>query len=165
MTYQRNTTRMASGAAQDDLVNRVRDAMRQLRQGVPVMTEDESQLVSDFARGRNLVTLCKLFGVTERAFREADALSVAEAIRGHIIARRRHRASGVLGVLEAFRREEETNGPANLAQWAFTLGPSRATKDLAVETLLQQEVATRAAIDVLHATDIDVGARLFARAD
>lgn len=163
MRDQRGSIRMASGVAIDDLTTRIADAMRILRDGVPVMSEQESQLLSDFARGRNLTTLCKLCGVSERAFREADALSVAEAIRGHVMARRRHRASGLLSVLDAFEQETASNGPADEAQLTFIIRPSRATKERCIETLARQEIASRQAIDALHTTDISHAARSLAQ--
>lgn len=163
MAYQHAAHRMAPGAAQDDLTRRIADATRVIRQSVPVMSEPESQLLSDMARGRGLTMLCQLAGVSERAFREADALSVSEAIRGHILARRRHRMSGLLGVLQAFQLEEDTNGPANVAQWLFATNPSRATRDGAVEALARQESASRVAIDTLHTIDLDTPTQRFLR--
>jgi hypothetical protein len=170
MAYRRDgfspvqgTTRMAPGHALDDLLTRVGDAIRQVRGAVSTMSPSESELLTDMARGRGLTMLCGLCGVSERAFREADALSVAEAIRGHILARRRHRAGGVLGVLDAFEQEEATNGPANLAQWLFATNPSKATRDVAVERLAHQEAASRVAIDVLHTLDLDSPTRRYLR--
>jgi hypothetical protein len=157
MAYQNRSTfparRLAAADAQDDLQTRIADAARVTTAAVAVRSEDEQQLLYDFSRGRGIVRLGQWCAISERAFREADAVAVAEAIRGHILYRRRMRAQGLLGLLDAVAEETHSNGPADEAGLRFLVNPGRGTRDGFIEALSRQEVASRSLIDLLHTTD------------
>jgi hypothetical protein len=158
MAYQRDSflmaRRLGPAALHDDFLTRFAEAARITRQAVSVMSSEDSQLLSDVARGRGLVRLCQLCGISERALREGDALAFSEALRGHVMFRRTVRHTGVVAFLAALEEETASNGPADETALAFLKSPSSATRDRAIETHLRQEVATRTVIDALHTTDL-----------
>jgi hypothetical protein len=85
--------------------------------------------------------------IAQRCADPAAAAFVTEQLRGFILS---GHPSLDLRVFDAFRLEQRSNGVGDVAQFEFMIAPSSATRDRAIEALLAQEVATRAAIDALH---------------
>lgn len=159
MSHQRITDRLAPiGPSSDEFERAIGQAARQLLNAGPLMSSTEKQLLWDLQRGRNLVVLGRVADVSRRCGDFTAAVAIAEAFRGYVLAGNPRLATN--SVFDAFQWETRVNGPADVAQVDFLIAPSRATRERAIETLVAQATATRAAIDALHRGETTQGQRL-----
>ncbi len=125
----------------------VADAVRIVRRSTTNLTPRQQRLLSDLARGRYLAGVFQFVEIMRSCTEPLDAAWFPERLRGFVLAG--HPALA-LEAHDCFRAETAAQGAADVAQLAFVLAPSGATRDRATDALLEQDVRTRAALDALH---------------
>lgn len=135
-------------AARGRLVPLITAVARKVMFAAPRLRADDRQFLSDAARGEGRYPMTGVDRMLDCAAQAETAVAreaLPEALRGEIL----RRAGVRLDVLTAFEAEEQSNGPANLAQWRFVRERSQAACDDAIEKLMEQQAQTRASIDAL----------------
>jgi hypothetical protein len=122
-----------------------RDISRQLRATVPDLSHTESQLLSDWDRGRYpMVGLTRLCRIARRSTDRAAAVALSESIRSVILAGRADDAQVPLVLLDA---ETDANYYADVAENQYRIAPRcpETRRALVAKLRAQAEVSTAAA--------------------
>lgn len=149
MTYPTATPLKVDRPA--DLPSLLADACRVVRRSASGLSAKERQLLQDYRKARYAMTTLDQLLVISASCTELEGLfAIPEACRAYTIGVLARRLRGAPSVFEAFRRETEAQTAADLAQLRFAFDRTAVARDEALERLVAQETATRAAIDALH---------------
>lgn len=126
---------------------RLADACRLIRRSAPRLTESDSQLVSDFERGRGTTRIERLANIASLCSDPADATALGDCFRGHALARMK---TSNVTVLEALRLEAQADGGEDAAMLEYLSNPCEANRQRAIEALRRAVETSQAVIDALH---------------
>lgn len=139
-----------TGARHDSLEEIMRDSANRVLHSASDLTAEERQLLWDFSRKDRvhypLRPLCRFLEAAPKAA-PADAVWIAERIRGAILGRL---DLDFVGVLDAFELEQRANYAADVSQFRYLHERSRGNRDGVRQDLMGQWIATRLALDAVH---------------
>jgi len=118
---------------------------------VPDLTDDERQLLFDYARDEArypMKTLNKLMAISRRSTREEDQVALPELVRAHAS------APAAIDVASAFDAETEAQGRADVAQRIFERNRDAGSRQAVSEALALQLAATRRSLDAVQAAAV-----------
>lgn len=150
MDNQKSVGPAGTGANADVLHGIMREASQRILRSASDLTGDEEQLLYDFSRKNRVhYPLSPLRRFLEAAPKAApaDAVHIAELLRGYILGRL---PIDFLGVLEAFEIEQRANCEADIAQLRYLRERHRGTRESVRDSLLGQWITTRLALDAVH---------------
>ncbi len=137
-----------STSPRDEFTRLIRECTRVVRRSQPALSRKDGWLLDEYHKGRGIEGLFRFANLSRQCTDPVDAAYFGEALRSFALT---NHPALQLPVVDAFRVETRANSAGDLGQLEYMAAPSTATRDKAIEGLLAQLTATRAALDALHA--------------